>query len=471
MNSETKVITYAYDGLIYLPIFLAYKNGFFPNDVVLAKQKEGGDIEALNSLFSTNVINTMDPIRTTGTSFVTVCDPLLDRNLMQRSTPGRQRNGILVFGCLIDEIPLWVYSNAKIKNEHNGILSLEAFFNKCKQVDIEKYVYYKLPNTGGLVARYILDKYNHFRKKNGLAEIEPSSHEEVGFNEEFNFDNSIIFSSDLLTLCDNSNADRVKLQLCANPNNDEELKKFFFTGLVTLQSSIENNLPSLLQILNGIKKSLQILTNESERSIYFDQIYEIMKNNLNEKFPSYSDADKKIILSKSLETLFHRYDIYTENLEINKLQWDKNISLREKYQKDYNVPSYRIFTEEIPLVLIKRDWKSELMKRRDQLLKSKSKHDIIYDPNWNFWFATIFGSFWFVIETILTINSIKKFTSMGIFNSSITNSFLIIISIVQLSLIVLLFLDRYNKFRLIDSKLLRTWTYLVPSVIYGNIIQ
>jgi|GEM_PF-4755023 len=466
MNDKNKIISYAYNGLIYLPLFFAYKRGYFPSDIFLAENPSGGDEEAINDLVNSSEKSSIDNTAIKGKTFISICDPLLTKNLMEKVDPNtREVNRTVVFGCLIDNLPIWCYSQNKNLKEATLI---NDFLKNINDSKIDELVYYKLPNTGGLIAHYLLEMYNKNKNYRRIGTTKA-----VEFNQEFGNTSNLIVTSDLLKINENSANGFIKFRFASNSTLDISLKYFFFTGLVTMEKNLKENLSCLLQIMNGLEKAVCELKDDYFRNSRINEIYNIMNKNLAEKYPSKTEPEKKEILTRSLDMLF-KSDIYSENLEIDKTRWDNNIFYRRKYQEEYIAPEYRIFSEEIPVVLIKDGWRDELVKRKDELLIKKSDYkilDFFKKPSLIFWLTLIVALASLAFEYMM-MSWISLTPNSTIFPPEVKYIITIILILLQIAAIACWILNYVFKRQFVPKYIILYIIYLIPSsFILGNILQ
>jgi len=151
LSTEKKIkIAYAYEGLIYLPLFLAYKLKFLPDNVEL--KYAGGDKEAIKRVIHSEYCSEDEYCD------FAICDPFIESDLPEfnkKEHPNEKSKPVTVVGCLIDNPPFWLYK------KDNTISNISGLHELLNQDTIKKIWSYKNPNTGYIYAK---DLENELKK-------------------------------------------------------------------------------------------------------------------------------------------------------------------------------------------------------------------------------------------------------------------------------------------------------------------
>lgn len=368
--SDKIVISYAYRGFTYLPLFLAHDLGYFPHGVELAYAD--GDEQALRSVL--HLPNSRD----TKSDFA-ICDPLVIGNLA--ALIGLREVGEphipVVVGSLIRRTPIWLFNT----NQRIPPVATEAGL----QHQVAKVRCYQSPNTGYIIGRRLLDKLGLPHDASHLAE--------VAFDHEFDAtcgDNEVIVTSDIIKMGElGYNNNNIVFSYASKPT---DIKEIFFTGIITRESIFLSDLPLVLAILAGLKKAIERITGEDIDKVAALAFASLKKKMTEQSFSPFTTTDEtaqRRIVKAAIETIIRQESLYAPNLEVRKEDWDKSIAMRRAVIPDWAPPAYEAFTQDIPVILIQSGWKSHIVKRETAQIPAQSTPPIPV-LNWHHrWTPTI----------------------------------------------------------------------------------
>jgi hypothetical protein len=333
--SKPIIISHAFRGFIYLPLFLAKHSGFFPRNVEL--RFANGDKNAVEELLALRA-------GVTQSSFA-VCDPLLVGGDLE-ALPGRREFGgpdpAVVVGSLIREVPVWLF------NDRDFLKTVGRESELLGKVDTIRC--YEAPNTGFALGKRLQKNLSG----SGIPNLRP-----VAFDHEFDDpvgDHEIVVTSNILKMAQfGFGNDRVVFSYASKPT---EIKGMFFTGLLTRLSVFEQDLGLVIAVLHGLRKAVdQILTGDLDELT--TSIYQILQDPATQtsEITFANEADGRRIIMTALERVVRDEALYATNLEIKKEAWEKNILLRQSVDSGWTAPQYEAFTEEIPAILIQPGWR------------------------------------------------------------------------------------------------------------------
>lgn len=344
MVNDRIVISYAYKGFTYLPLFLAHDLGYFPQGVALSYAD--GDEDALRAVLHL-------PNKKNVTSDFAICDPLIIANLP--ALIGERERGEphtpVVVGSLIRRTPIWLFNtDQKIR----PVAREEDLRGLVKKVRC-----YQSPNTGYIVGRRLVEK---------LAVPHDQTHlTEVAFDHEFATaleENEVVVTSDILKMGEvgynNNNI------VFSYASKQTDIREIFFTGIITRENLFSSDLPLVLAVLAGLKKAIQRITTDEidlATALAFDSLRKKMKEHNFSPFVTTDESVQKAIVKAAIEGIIRQESLYSPNLEVRKEDWDKSIEMRRKVFPDWQAPPYEVFTQDIPVILIQSDWRSRIVKK------------------------------------------------------------------------------------------------------------
>jgi hypothetical protein len=337
--SDEIVISHAYNGFIYLPLFLAKHLGYFPQNVRLRYAQS--DEEAVQEL--------MHPGNATAPqSAFAVCDPLMVSHLSKiiGEREFGQPDPPLVVGSLIKRTPIWLFNSSP---------AITPVFQESELAGrVSKIRCYQRPNTGYVIARRlqallsVSDDQMHFT--------------EVPFNSEFNDpipSDMLVVTSDVLHMAQlGFNNNNIVFSYASKPS---DVREMFFTGILTRKSLFENDLALVLAVLAGIRKAITKIFNDD-----IDVMTDLTTAMLLEDPSQYSlplaptALTLRPLVKASIQDILRREVIYSEDLEIAKDAWERSITVRQKAIPGWHVPTYEAFTERIPVILLQSDWRQRV---------------------------------------------------------------------------------------------------------------
>jgi hypothetical protein len=336
--SKPIVISHAFRGFIYLPLFLAKHSGFFPRNVEL--RYSNGDQHAVEELFAQQA-------GVTPSSFA-ICDPLLVGGDLG-ALPGRREFGApdpaVVVGSLIREVPVWLF------NDRDFLKTVGREEELLGKVDTIRC--YNPPNTGFAIGKRLQKSLSN----SGIANLRT-----VEFEHEFDEavgERELVITSNILKMAQYGfGNDRVVFSYASKPT---EIKGMFFTGLLTRLSIFEQDLGLVVAVLHGLRKAVdQILTADLDE--LSSAIYQILQDPAvqSNEITFANEVDGRRIIKDALERVVRDEGLYSTNLEISREAWEKNILLRQSVDSRWSAPKYEAFTEEIPAILIQPGWRNHI---------------------------------------------------------------------------------------------------------------
>ena len=349
---EKIIISHAYNGFIYLPIFIASYEGYFPHKTEL--HFSNGDENSIREVLNL-------PNKNNKKSHFAVCDPLIIsdyESLIGEIEVGEPDPPIIV-GSMIQRTPIWLF------NTTPNIVPVPK--EESLKHKIDKIRCYEKPNTGYLVGKKIQTLLN--------VNDNNQYFKEVKFNTEFDtplHTNEVVVTSNILRMA----------ELGFNNNNivfsyaskQSDIKNMFFTGIITRKTVFEENLPAVLAILSGIKRAIEKIYNEDLDRLT-DLSYEILKDIIisNNMMSNLDENNVKSKIKISLTDIIRKEHIYSDNLVINRDDWETSINLRKKIMTGWEPPSYDVFTEKIPVILIHSGWYNKISLKIETYKKSTNE--------------------------------------------------------------------------------------------------
>lgn len=323
-------INHAFNGFLYAPVILADALGFFPGNMKLNYRT--GDLEAIESLAKKDEGHR---------NWFAICDPFAkDISKVQASFGGKDE--IYIVGSMINRLPIWLYNNSP-DTEHVSSED-ELMYYKPKIKAVECYLKY---NTGYLIGERLLKKF-------GLA---PDKLIQCKFSEEFiktpNPDNLIV-TSDILHITEEIDSNNIIFNYPQNAPDD--LNPFLFTAILTLKSVIDQHLPSVLSVLSGIRKAMDLLGADHVDPECIEKLVNKYDPLLSQQVGDHIDRNKKTI-KKAITTLFKEEEIYSLNFDVEetKKAYD-NAKLHWEALVNRKFPEIDTCTNPIPSLLIRKNW-------------------------------------------------------------------------------------------------------------------
>lgn len=334
-------INYAYKGFLYEPLFLADSLNYFPENIEL--KYRGGDVETIKSLtYKTE----------TNENWFAICDPFVRDFSKIKSAMGK--DDIYIVGSFIDRLPIWLFNDnpkiTPIKEEKD----LHEYRN-----DINHIRCYEKYNTGYLIGNRLTD--SRFLDKN------EDSLQLKHFGNEFEpyDDKTIILTSDILRIVKDIDKEHIIFNY---PQAGNTLNPFLFTGIFTLKSVIENHLYSVLSVLAGLRKAINLL---SEGKISEEVLENIIKRErYSYVLENLTNEEKKKTVRLAIHTLFKEEKIYPSNFDITEAKnaynnakkiWE-NLAVKSETNGDLpkTFPSIEEVDDPIPSLLLKENWKTNI---------------------------------------------------------------------------------------------------------------
>jgi hypothetical protein len=343
MNDRT-IISYAYKGFTYLPLFLAHDLGYFPQGVDL--HYADGDEEALRAVLD---LRNKDNVK----SHFAICDPLIIANLP--ALIGQREIGEpqipVVVGSLIRRTPIWIFNtNPKVRP-----VAREADLRGL----VHKVRCYQSPNTGYIIGRRLLETLGLPHDQTHFAEVD--------FDGEFNTpleEDEILVTSDILRMGEvGYNNNNIVFSYASKVT---DIREIFFTGIITSEELFSSDLSLVLAVLSGLKKAIERITRDEIDSVTALAFSSLKRKMIEHAFSPFNTTDEdaqKSIVKAAIEGIIRQESLYSPNLEVRKEDWDKSIGMRRGVFPDWQAPSYEAFTQDIPVILIQSDWKSRIVKK------------------------------------------------------------------------------------------------------------
>ncbi len=334
-------IYHAFDGFLYAPLFVASEMNYFPKGTEPVYIK-GGDRATIDALQSP--ANRRDYLN------FAICDPF-SCDITKPAPLVQDR--ICIVGSLISRLPVWVYNRNKAVTSvaHENDIERHAAI-------IRKVVIYKEGTTGHLIGRRVL---NILRDKNFGVELSVKE-----FGEEFDpdpDDQTIVVTSDVLRFI--TGVDDHDVIFSYADNKDGEFVPYFFTGVLTLESLVENRLVTVMRVLAGLKDAIDVLKRVADKGSG-DEYVQVM-NILRKKYAASLNAlgvtgmpHQNSLMRRSLQYMMS-VPIYDPGFPRSDVAaWDKAWSnAAAPWKKDSQVPHHEDASL-LPALLFKDKWETHL---------------------------------------------------------------------------------------------------------------
>ena len=345
-------IYHAYNGFLYAPIFLAENQGFFPKNTELIYT--GGDdktIELLSSHADSEDKN-----------WFAICDPFA----VNLDISGELTNDdICVVGSLINVIPLWVYNSdpqiAPVKDEN----TLEKYQDKITNI-----ISYPRGTTGHIIAQRI----------KRVLHLNDQFHTEKQFGEEFNHNitpTTLVITADVLRLV-HYGLGRGNIIFSYPTKSPLDLNPFLFTAVLTLKSTVESNLWTVLSVLGAIRSAIECLSQRRVDDRYIKSLVDIFdtsstpqQTNIFTELSITNPNEKEELIRNAIYHLFVTEKIYDQyprpkmdngrsGDDLWVKSWD-NASAAWSRETNKNYPSVEQKDEPIPALLVRPSWRYDLI--------------------------------------------------------------------------------------------------------------
>jgi hypothetical protein len=336
------VISHAYNGFIYLPLFLAKQRGYLKGALLL---DSGSDDNAVREL----LLGTKYGKR----SDFAICDPIAVSDLLYIT--GEQPFGInndrpVVVGSLIEKTPVWLYNSDLAAKP---VQTLTQLVGKVRTIRC-----YARPNTGYFLGKVV----QQILSAGGEAIVETR---EVIFNGEFEEnvarDEVVITSNILRMLEEKITQQNFIYSFPSKPQFDPTttgLDRMFFTGIVTRQS-ILRSLPFLvIAVLRALHKAITDIYTENIDSLV-QSAYEAVLENL-QKTKLVKNRDREsvmLVMKEAIEQVLRKEGIYSMVLEPDRAEWERSVALRQRFPVEgWQTPTFDQHAFGMPAALFNRDW-------------------------------------------------------------------------------------------------------------------
>ena len=321
-------INYAYDGVLYAPLFLAHDLGLLPRNVEL--KFRNGDLPTIQSLSQNH---------DAGNNWFAICDPFAkDISRVQRELG---RDQLVIVGGLIERLPIWLY------NTHPDIDRID------KETDLREYRHlihtvrcYEHYNTGYLIGQRILQ----------VLGLPSSALVECAFGEEFppeDDPNTLVVTSDFLSLVPAMGDQNI---IFTYPQRCPELDPYLFTAVLTLRSVIEEHLYAVLSVLASLRTAINYLSRDHLPEEYLDLLTKRFGTLVTES----DNALKQSRIAAAIEMLCRTERIYSESFKIKEAQQAYETARTEwarVVRREF--PPASVCSEPIPALLVNRGWPND----------------------------------------------------------------------------------------------------------------
>lgn len=350
-------VYHAFNGFLYSPVFLADKLGFFPKNAVLKYTK--GDVNTIDALCSQSA--TKEEVN------FAICDPFsID---FSKVATEHTDDDICIIASLINSIPIWIYNPREEIKPVRKEADLGQFAGK-----INKVISYPKETTGYLLSKRIQEIL-------GLNEQFIEEHE-FGTEFESNYqDSSFIITADALRIV-YLGLDKKNTIFNYSTKAPKELTPFLFTAVLTLKSNVDSHLWTALSILGGIGSSISYLSERHVEDQYIKTLVEIFQQKkYGEVFWKLGVSDqnsKEELVRETVKYLFWSEKLYSQYPKPKDSQWKKswdNARNEWERQKAKDYPSVEPKEEPIPALLIKKNWKSELVDHFKKFIYERPESD------------------------------------------------------------------------------------------------
>jgi hypothetical protein len=244
------------------------------------------------------------------------------------------------------------------------------------KTEIQKIVCYGQGTTGHLIA-------NRVRNAMGMTGLPLV---EVGFGQEFDDpveSTTCVVTADVLRLVhlDLTSKNRNNIIYNYATRSPQELVPFLFTGILTLQKTIDHSLWPAVAVLGAVRETMSRISERNVETKYIDVLIEIFSR------PDYGDVftklgitsqlEKQKLIRESLGYLFHREEVYELELQPDKKEFWKlawNNARGEWIRQHHRTyPEVQEKYDRIPSLLVRPSWRPDLRTYFEDDIKASQK--------------------------------------------------------------------------------------------------
>lgn len=326
-------INYAYNGFLYAPLFLAKETNLLPRGATLVPRY--GDIEAAGALgrWDDEYPN-----------WFAICDPFAHgisapHDLSRIAhLAGTKDDPLCIIGAFVGKLPVWLYN---IDPKFGPFHSEEELKKEAGR--ITRIVCYKKFNTGYLIGKHICDLIDRDSYPEMLHPVE--------FGEEFTGiqPSDLVVTSDVLAVAQSLKAhdNNVVLSMFTGCC---DLDPFLFTAILTRRSVVDNELPTVLSVLAGLRTAVH----HFETNRIGENELDILLAHFQKEMPHVN----KTYLRHGIKLLCDDR-IYSGDLDIDTAERGYKNASKEWLRalgKEYSPVEKQ--KEPIPSLLIRADWRN-----------------------------------------------------------------------------------------------------------------
>ena len=337
-------IGYAYPGFIYLPLFLADSRRDLEEISAELLDCAKGDATALRQL---------DSPRDEEHADVVLCDPLVPglTNAALPPATGRKQPPVVV-ASVIRNMPAWLYNSGD---------NIQPIHKECQLRELRgltSITCYESPNTGYLIGKRL-------QEASTISNLYTIPFGEDTFDSRNPAD--VLVTSDILQVSKclltkpplTSNFSPTSKIIFSYATRTTDVEGMFFTGVLTTKAYLKADLVNILRFLTVLKKSIVSIQKDDPAELA-NEIYQIQTDHLDvqKQFPPGTPASEiRKYIKFAITKLFRDEEIYSNDLRVKKEDWERNVSLRQKYgEKDWKPLGFNQFVSLLPAELIHDTW-------------------------------------------------------------------------------------------------------------------
>jgi hypothetical protein len=200
--------------------------------------------------------------------------------------------------------------------------------------------------------------------------LDDESLEQVEFDTEFQAPtavNEVVVTSNILRMGEVGFNNNNTVFSYASKKTD--IQDMFFTGIITRQDLFARDLASVLSVLAGLKKAISDINNadpDDIATVAFDAFKKQMAKHQFSPFETTDETRQRAIVKSAIDVV-RQEKLYSPDLEVSKLAWERSIALRRPYIKEWKDPEYEMYTREIPVILLRDNWERHIALKQDLL--------------------------------------------------------------------------------------------------------
>ena len=304
-------IAYAYDGFIYLPLFLAKEFKLLPECVSIVYA--GSDDAAIDKLFD-------------DCDFA-ICDPYIDIN-----QPTTHHGEPKLIGCLIDKSPFWLYApDQDIHSISKGGLNTSNRKSKLA-LNVKRILRYPSTTTGYYYGEDLKERLDNVKIET-IDTLFTESDDDIKPKK-----GEILVTSNILRIAKIKNERPSDLIYVYAGDSIDKLSKSFFTGILTKENILQNYPHFVHYFFISIRETIRMIYDEKlpveELAKVAIQAFDNYRDDNSLKINQYKffqrDREDEILkyVALSLEQI-RNYKYYNENLTLDKKLWFKTKNWRQ----------------------------------------------------------------------------------------------------------------------------------------------